>query len=137
MASRFIDNGDGTVSDSETGLVWQKGAAPERMTWPEAQSYIQQLNQADFAGYSDWRLPNNEELSSLMLPRENSRRLFLDPIFGYQRCFWSATTREHHEVCYVDFYYGSIYRFPENYVNHSVRAVRGTIKEDVVYQQAS
>ena len=129
MGTRFIDNGDGTVTDRETDLVWQKGQAEERIIWPEAQRYIQQLNEESFAGHSDWRLPTNEELSSLILSQENNRRLYLDPIFGSQRCFWSSTTRGHHVACYVDFYYGGVYRFSENYVNHSVRAVRGVMKK--------
>jgi serine/threonine-protein kinase len=116
MATRFIDNGDGTVTDRETNLIWQKDTAPERDTWPEAKKYIQQLNEAGLAGHNDWRLPNNEELSSLILSRETSKRLYLDPIFGSERCFWSSTTRGHHVA---------VYRFDENYVNHSVRAVRG------------
>ena len=96
MATRFIDNGDGTVTDRETNLIWQKDTAPERDTWPEAEKYIQQLNEAGLAGHNDWRLPNNEELSSLILSRETSKRLYLDPIFGSERCFWSSTTRGHH-----------------------------------------
>ena len=129
MGTRFIDNGDGTVTDGETGLVWQKDSAPERITWLEAQEYVQQLNETGFAGHNDWRLPNNQELTSLMLTQENSKRLFLDPIFGSQRCFWSADTRGHHVACYIDFYYGGVYRFEENYVNHSVRAVRGELRK--------
>ncbi|MBT8406362.1 MAG: DUF1566 domain-containing protein [Deltaproteobacteria bacterium] len=129
MGTRFIDNGDGTVTDGETDLVWQKDSAPERITWLEAQEYVQQLNEAGFAGHNDWRLPNNQELTSLMLTQENSKRLFLDPIFGSQRCFWSGDTRGHHVACYIDFYYGGVYRFEENYVNHSVRAVRGELKK--------
>ena len=125
MSTRFIDNGDGTVIDGETNLVWQKDPAPERITWPEAQQYVGQLNAESFAGHNDWRLPTNEELLTLMLSRENNKRLFIDPIFGSQRCFWSADTRDHHEACYVDYYYGGVYQFQENYVNHSVRAVRG------------
>ena len=67
--SKLINNGDGTVTDRETDLVWQVDAASERMTWPEAQLYIEQLNEAGFAGHSDWRLPNNEELRTLMLSK--------------------------------------------------------------------
>ena len=137
MVSRFIDNGDGTVTDRETNLIWQKDSAAERMTWPEAQRYVEKLNEAGFAGHNDWRLPSNEELLSIMLEQENMKRLYLDPIFGNERCFWSADTREHHVACYVDFYYGGVYRFPENYVNHSVRAVRGLIEARIAYQQAS
>lgn len=137
MGTRFIDNGDGTVTDRDTDLVWQKGQAPERMTWSEAQRYILQLNQENFAGQSDWRLPTHQELSTLILSQENSRRLYLDPIFGSQRCFWSSTTRGHHVACYVDFYYGGVYRFPENYVNHSVRAVRGEMKKRTTQEQSA
>jgi serine/threonine-protein kinase len=137
MATRFIDNGDGTVTDGETNLVWQKDQAPERMTWPEAQQYVDQLNAKSFAGHNDWRLPTNEELLTLMLSKENKKRLYLDPIFGSQRCYWSADTRGHHVACYVDYYYGGVYQFQENYVNHSVRAVRGSINKDVAYKQAS
>jgi serine/threonine-protein kinase len=136
MGTRFIDNGDGTVTDRETDLVWQKEQAPERMTWPEAKLYIQRLNEESFAGHSDWRLPTSDELSTLILSRETSRRLYLDPIFGSHRCFWSSTTRGHHVACYIDFYYGGIYRFQENYVNHSVRAVRGEMKKRTAQQQS-
>lgn len=137
MGTRFIDNGDGTVTDGETDLVWQKDQAPERITWLEAQEYVQQLNEAGFADHNDWRLPNNQELTSLMLTQENSRRLFLDPIFGSQRCFWSADTRGHHVACYIDFYYGGVYRSEENYVNHSVRAVRGEMRKIADKQQSA
>ncbi len=135
MATRFIDIGDGTVTDRETNLIWQKDTAPERNTWPEAEKYIQQLNEAGFTGHNDWRLPNNEELSTLILSRETSKRLYIDPIFGSQRCFWSSTTRGHHVACYVDFFYGGVYRFEENYVNHSVRAVRGEMRKTADKQQ--
>jgi serine/threonine-protein kinase len=136
MATRFINNGDGTVTDGETNLIWQKDQAPKRMTWSEAQEYVDQLNAESFAGHNDWRLPTKEELLTLMLPKENNKRLHLDPIFGSQRCFWSADTRGHHVACYVDYYYGGAYRFPENYVNHSVRAVRGQMTK-VVEQSAA
>jgi len=95
----------------------------------------QQLNEAGFAGHNDWRFPNNEELSTLILSRETSKRLYLDPIFGSQSCFWSSTTRGHHVACYVDFFYGGVYRFEENYVNHSVRAVRGEMRKTADKQQ--
>ena len=130
MSKRFADNGDGTIVDTQTGLMWQREPAPERMTWPDAQRYIQQLNETRFAGYADWRLPHNDELASLFLLEENSRRLYLDPVFGPYRCFWSATTRGHHTACYVDFFYRGTYRFPETYANHWVRAVRGQMASE-------
>jgi len=56
----FIDNGDGTVSDLSTGLVWQQGSSLG--DWPSALAGCEAL---DLAGYLDWRLPNLRELASL------------------------------------------------------------------------
>lgn len=58
----FTDNGDGTVTDITTGLVWQQGEA-KAMTWEKALAYCENL---DLAGYRDWRLPNIRELLSLV-----------------------------------------------------------------------
>ena len=50
------------VFDSATNLLWQKGSVSGK-TWKEAFSYCENLN---YAGYSDWRLPNRNELMSLV-----------------------------------------------------------------------
>jgi hypothetical protein len=69
---RFVDNGDGTVSDNCTGLMWQKGTADvdgngsidaeDRLSWQDALKYC---NELQFAGHDDWRLPNVVELKSI------------------------------------------------------------------------
>ena len=61
-SSRFVDNGDGTVTDKTTGLMWQQGDNP-RMNWFETLKYCQNLI---LAGYSDWRLPNIKELNTIL-----------------------------------------------------------------------
>lgn len=71
---RFRDNGNGTVSDRATGLIWQKadsafcpvGEWRGRLTWEEAFSYIKEMNKRRVSGYSTWRLPNYQELVSLV-----------------------------------------------------------------------
>ena len=55
---RFIDHGDGTVSDTATGLMWTKNANHGRMSWIDATNYCDKL---EFAGYSDWRLPSVDQ----------------------------------------------------------------------------
>jgi len=59
----LIDNGDGTVSDDTTGLMWLKDANYAKtsgydsdglMTWNEAMTWASALT---YAGYDDWRLP--------------------------------------------------------------------------------
>lgn len=58
----YQDNKDGTVTDLVTGLVWQKADGSE-MTWDKAKDYAKSLR---LAGKQDWRLPNSNELLSLM-----------------------------------------------------------------------
>ena len=74
LARAYVDNGDGTVTDSRTGLMWEKlsddGSIHDRdttYTWTNAlASKVATLNSGTFAGYSDWRLPNRYELESLV-----------------------------------------------------------------------
>ena len=58
----LIDNGDGTVTDRNTRLMWQQ-APGEKMTWEEAMAAADTF---ELAGYDDWRLPTIQELYSLM-----------------------------------------------------------------------
>ncbi len=60
---RFTNNGDGTVSDNLTGLMWQRTPDGVGKDWPGAVTYA---NTNTLAGYDDWRLPNINELSSLI-----------------------------------------------------------------------
>ncbi|OGQ84927.1 MAG: hypothetical protein A2289_01545 [Deltaproteobacteria bacterium RIFOXYA12_FULL_58_15] len=65
----FTDNGDGTVTDNETGLMWQQTDNNTTMSWSMALQYCVNLT---LASHDDWRLPNIKELGSLVDPlREN------------------------------------------------------------------
>lgn len=88
--SGYLENGNGTVTDSSTGLMWQKGGTVKSMTIYEAQLYVNNLNKQKFCGNSDWRLPTLEELASL--PRENQvDGLHIDAVFDRtQRRLWSS-----------------------------------------------
>lgn len=59
----FIDNNNGTVTDRNTSLVWQKGEPEPIGTWSSGLSYCEGLV---LGGASDWRLPNIKELESLI-----------------------------------------------------------------------
>jgi hypothetical protein len=84
---RFTDNGDGTVTDSCTGLMWQKVTADidgngsisneDRINWQGALKYCDRL---ELAGHDDWRLPNVRELQSLI--DYGRADLVIDPVFG-------------------------------------------------------
>ncbi len=58
----FTDNGDGTITDNNTGLIWQKTPDDGTFSWDEAGEYCEDL---ELAGYDDWRLPTAKELFSL------------------------------------------------------------------------
>ncbi len=71
---RYVVHDDGTVTDSATGLMWAQCVAgldglqcdngtADAMDWGDALAFAQNH---DLAGYSDWRLPNNKELFSLV-----------------------------------------------------------------------
>ncbi|SLM31851.1 hypothetical protein MTBBW1_460007 [Desulfamplus magnetovallimortis] len=61
--NQFRDNGDATITDLATGLMWMKDDSGYGMVWQDALSYCEDLT---FAGYSDWRLPNAKELQSIV-----------------------------------------------------------------------
>ena len=66
---RFIDNQDGTITDSKTELMWMREDAWQKeakwYTWDEAAELASYFNDIKFAGFQDWRLPMEEEIQSL------------------------------------------------------------------------
>lgn len=62
----FYDNGDGTITDHATGLMWSKADSNKGMDWQAALAWVQEKNTAHYLGHSDWRLPNAKELQSLV-----------------------------------------------------------------------
>jgi hypothetical protein len=93
--TRFTDNGDGTVTDNRTGLMWAKDAGKGRMAWEKARAYCEALN---LAGFSDWRLPTSTEIKSLLDPSNSNPALPTGhPFIGVHSNFsdgfyWSSTT---------------------------------------------
>ncbi len=69
----YVDNGDGTVTDVNTGLMWEKlshdGTVHDEhntYTWTNVFAHVATLNRTNFAGHADWRLPNVRELLSIV-----------------------------------------------------------------------
>ncbi len=85
----YIDNGNGTVTDPRTGLMWQQETASGK-NWQAALEYAEALA---LAGYDDWRLPNVEELQSIVdYGRYNpaiDATAFPGTVSSY---YWSSTT---------------------------------------------
>lgn len=58
----YTDNGDGTITDHVTGLMWQQTPANRGLRWQEAADYCETL---ELGGYDDWRMPTTKELFSI------------------------------------------------------------------------
>ncbi len=65
-ANSFADNGDGTITDNATGLVWAQTDSGTGMSWESALAWVQTQNAANYLGHSDWRLPDAKELQSIV-----------------------------------------------------------------------
>jgi len=61
---RLVDNGDGTVTDTETNLMWAKEDNMGDITWHDAVVYCKNPPIAGYK-YSDWRMPTIKELMTL------------------------------------------------------------------------
>jgi len=61
--NNFEDNGDGTITDIATGLMWQKADEGFSFDWKSALEYAEDC---ETGGYDDWRLPNAKELQSIV-----------------------------------------------------------------------
>ncbi|MCG8476402.1 MAG: DUF1566 domain-containing protein [Cytophagales bacterium] len=119
--NNFADNGDGTVTDSSTGLMWMKEDSGEGVMWQEA---LRLAEGKEFAGYSDWRLPDVKELQSIVDYTRSpgtTQSAAIDPLFSCTPItneagerdyafYWSSTThvgdgehRSGNSAAYVSF----------------------------------
>ena len=134
----FVDNGDGTITDRATSLMWMKADSGRTMNWREALKYAENLEYAD---YDDWRLPNIKELQSIVdysrAPDALDpayRSAAIDPVFGLtaeESWFWTSTTHiENYFGYYVCFGQGfSARTFGGEQINaHGAGAVRSDPK---------
>ncbi|MGI9211472.1 MAG: DUF1566 domain-containing protein, partial [Methylococcaceae bacterium] len=97
--SDFVDNGDGTVLHKKTGLVWMRCALGQTWTGQTCLDTTRYYNYdrastltVVYAGKSDWRLPNAQEIQSL-IDRERSHPAINTSIFPNtdRVAFWSTS----------------------------------------------
>jgi len=122
---KLIDNGNGTVTDLSTGLMWQQATAPGSHSWQNALSYCEDLS---LGGYTDWRLPTIKELDSIVDLKQQLPAIDIDyfPDTDSNEFYWTSTTYQRNaEYGYrIYFDYGG-----DGFFNKTdggrVRAVRG------------
>lgn len=123
----YTDNGNGTVTDNVTGLMWQKEDDNVRRTWSDADNYC---NDISLAGNTDWRVPSTKELITIFNYGTHEPAIdttyFLNTKTGHRdgTLYWSSTIQEYSsEPWRVDFYSGEVYDY---YTSKGyVRCVRG------------
>jgi hypothetical protein len=128
--ARFTDNGDGTITDMATGLMWVKDGTGVGCNngvstlWDNAIDFCNNLN---FAGHTDWRLPNVRELASIAVyGREQPA---IDPLFTHtDNVFhWTSTSYigDNGNAWYVNFIFGWVYIGTKAALTARIRPVRG------------
>ena len=104
--SDFHDNGDGTITDRATGLIWSEADSGRGMNWQDALAWVQKKNAERFLGHDDWRLPSVKELQSIVdytRSPDTTHSPAIDPVFTCTTItnedhqtdypfYWSATT---------------------------------------------
>ena len=148
---RFVDNGNGTVTDRLTGLQWEQKTddatihdRDDRYEWSTSgdgdstdadgtvfTSFLAALNSGGcFAGQCGWRLPTVVELQTILLaPYPCATTPCIDSVFGstVASVYWSSTTDSWGQgfAWCIEFYYGSAGMGNKGVVSFYVRAVRG------------
>ncbi|MBY0279931.1 DUF1566 domain-containing protein [Candidatus Binatia bacterium] len=145
----YFDPGNGTIRDKRTSLSWEKlsndGSIHDKdntYDWDEAFAKIDDLNTAAFAGFTDWRLPNETELETILnrgtyFPSVSAEFNTACPngctvltcsctLSAIDEIAWSSTTyvKTPSSAWLVNFYDGTAYTDPKTTAHH-VRAVRG------------
>ncbi|MFC1857640.1 DUF1566 domain-containing protein, partial [Thermodesulfobacteriota bacterium] len=122
----LLPNGDGTVTDPNTGLMWQQEDDGQQRSWESALSYCENL---PLANYTDWRLPTAKELSSIVDVSKYGPAI--DQVFSNTESsyYWSSTTSagSPYAARLVSFYNGDLdYISNKSSGSDYVRAVRNT-----------
>jgi hypothetical protein len=114
----FEDQGNGTILDAASGLIWQRADNGQGVAWDEALSYCENLS---FGGAEDWRLPNAKELHSIVdysRSPDTTSSPAIDPMFSSTEItneanqtdwgfYWTSTThasvRSGSQAAYISF----------------------------------
>ena len=114
-------SGKVVINDSTTGLMWQKEYATDK-TWQQALKYCEDLS---YAGYTDWRLPNKHELSSLLNYEKSDSPYSYFPDLP-SKYFWSSSPDSSSHAWGIGFGNGYVGYGNYNYTTnkYSVRCVR-------------
>ncbi len=121
----YADNGDETVADNNTQLMWQQESDNSERIWDDAKLYCNDLKLGD---YNDWRLPNLKELLSIV--NYDSYSPSIDQSYftnTESSSYWSSITysKSNQYAWNVNFKYGYAIQESKTGSSNHVRCVRG------------
>ncbi|HKJ65392.1 MAG TPA: DUF1566 domain-containing protein [Desulfopila sp.] len=110
FVNSLVDAGDGlTVIDERTALQWQSGGI-DICSNRTMNKKIKSVNDGNFAGFADWRLPTIEEAMSLMETERNFKGVYLHPCFSIAQPFvFVAAQRKPGGYWFVDYKQGRVF----------------------------
>tara|TARA_Y100001960_G_scaffold6703_1_gene6825 strand:+ start:102 stop:749 length:648 start_codon:yes stop_codon:yes gene_type:complete len=133
---RLANNGDGTVTDFREKLMWKKKDSYQELkqwlNWHDANVFVKKLNDNQFAGKSDWRLPTRKELATLYDETKEvpwkyywtENMVHIDPIFGNTGCcFWTSEEKKDFAYGY-NFIRGQSYMSMKGGIQKSLTVIR-------------
>ena len=142
-ADRYLDQGDGSVADKNSGLFWQQADSYHELkkgiNWYQALEYVDLKNAEKFAGFEDWRLPTLKELKNLYdasrpIKSKDGERIGLPESFrnGGSYYLWTSTERGLENAWYFGL------GFKEEYFNlkdlgdldQGIKMVRGELNKN-------
>jgi len=135
---RFKDNGDKTITDTKTGLMWMKEDSylhsGHWVNWFESIQFIKKINKEGFANQYDWQLPTIEQLTTLYeIDKTNSKvlgkgmNIHIDSIFSKEgsASLWSIEENGNYNAFGVVFNTGKRFnKSKKSTFRKAVRAVR-------------
>jgi hypothetical protein len=127
IKGRYLVFNDGTVIDQETKLMWMQSPLEGRFLFEAAQQAAKNLNAKNgFAGHTNWRVPSEDELFSLVV-RENCPSICQEAFPDTpEASFWTSTLYAKNAVDALVIYFGNGCVYGNNryyYFNH-IRLVR-------------
>jgi hypothetical protein len=110
LKNDFVRNGDGTVTDRTTGVIWMRKGYRKRKNWDDVMVYSYWLSNRNHLGCAAWRIPAVEEFASLIETTSiGGNAAYIAPVFNCWRgCYWSADCRDEETAWLANFRDGQL-----------------------------